>query len=362
MLFSRVVITALLLSTLLLALVGLVLLVGIGWGEVQPRYQVAYYSVDDRGRGAIMLHDTTAGLALPIHHTPHPVVSMAWSPDGEQLAFSAYADLTYRTNLLDLNTLTVRRLSDLTGSNRPLIWGPGGSNVIFQQRVGPDIHLYNTDLTTGQSTRLLPDITINGDLSYTADGAHVALTITRQGGGDIYTGPCLDCPLQRRTGNPDEDFRPAWSPDGAWLALLSNRSGRYEAYVMAAACPDMACAVQVSDEGTLPTSLSWSPDSRWLIYEVGPVNLIGSELYVVDMTCPPGDCRQRITPPGEYSSSVDWSTDSRWLVYLGRRINSSTLVLKSADCLTCDGLRLVHSADRLLAPAWRPGISPRSSN
>ena len=67
-------------------------------------------------------------------------------------------------------------------------------------------------------------------------------------------------------GSPSDEVAPAISPDGRWLAYVSNESGRAEVYVRG--FPDMAGRYQVSLEGG--TEPAWSPRGGELFYRDGP--------------------------------------------------------------------------------------------
>jgi len=62
------------------------------------------------------------------------------------------------------------------------------------------------------------------------------------------------------------EFGPAISPDGRWLAYVSDESGRYEIYVQP--FPDGGERHQIStDGGVTPV---WSPDGRSIYYRTNP--------------------------------------------------------------------------------------------
>jgi hypothetical protein len=66
------------------------------------------------------------------------------------------------------------------------------------------------------------------------------------------------------TNHPAQDTDPAWSPDGEWLAFLSDRAGKVEVFLT-----DIAGGrvTQLTDEPgiTWQAPLSWSPDGLWII-------------------------------------------------------------------------------------------------
>ncbi|HEY9283802.1 MAG TPA: hypothetical protein VIP46_10140, partial [Pyrinomonadaceae bacterium] len=126
--------------------------------------------------------------------------------------------------------------------------------------------------------------------------------------GDIYTAPAKEGEVRNLTDSQGvRELAPAWSPDGRWVAYLSDRSGEYEVYVRPS---DGAGAERrVTTDGDIwRFPVVWSPDSRMLAY---------------------GDKRQRLrfvnvetgqTTDVDRSERNDityytWSPDSRWVAY-----------------------------------------------
>lgn len=71
----------------------------------------------------------------------------------------------------------------------------------------------------------------------------------RDGNREIYLLEAGGQPVNL-TNDPGEDFSPAWSPDGEWIAFLSDRTGKAEIYTMHVT-------------GTRLTRLTTEPDIHW---------------------------------------------------------------------------------------------------
>lgn len=189
------------------------------------------------------------------------------------------------------------------------------------------------------------------------------------GDGEIYLlNP--GSPPANLTNNPAQDSDPAWSPDGEWLAFLSDRSRKTELYVINITGSRL---VQLSDEPgvTWEGPLSWSPDGklialsgvreeqggqRW-VYLVGLDGsgaraLSGSRGGAAPRFSPSGDrlayifsdgtvqgitvdrvktgekvsaswFENPLVPPSATGSAFDWSVDGAGLAYVAADLNPS---------------------------------------
>lgn len=106
--------------------------------------------------------------------------------------------------------------------------------------------------------------------SFTPDGKRLAFVeIDRATGGDIWTVPVETGPSGLRAGKPEAFLKtpfhercPAFSPDGRWLAYMSNESGQYQIYVDA--FPHKGKKRQIStDRGGYP---AWSEKANELFF------------------------------------------------------------------------------------------------
>ena len=98
-----------------------------------------------------------------------------------------------------------------------------------------------------------------------------------------------------------------WSPDGKWIAYLSDASGEYEVYLRPADGSGPARRL-TGNGGCMRFQLQWSPDSKKLAFadknlKLWWLDIDSKKLTLVD--------RARYWEIRQYS----WSPDSRWLAY-----------------------------------------------
>jgi len=117
--------------------------------------------------------------------------------------------------------------------------------------------------------------------SFTPDGKRLAYYENNAGTFQIWTVPLEAQDGQLRAGKPEQflrsqfdDAAPAFSPDGHWVAYLSNASGNWEVYVRAFPPPASGQPGQwqiLNSGGTIPRAGRpvWSRKRRELIYQAG---------------------------------------------------------------------------------------------
>jgi len=130
--------------------------------------------------------------------------------------------------------------------------------------------------------------------------------------GEVLSVPVDKGNVRNLTSSPGiADRSPAWSPDGKWIAWLSDRSGEYALYFMS---PDGLGALHVIElhgAGFYYAPI-WSPDSKKLV-----IPDKNNTLWLVDLDHPaPVKIDQsRLEEPISVGNAPRWSPDSQWIVY-----------------------------------------------
>ena len=188
-------------------------------------------------------------------------------PDGKRVAFSE-VHLNKDIWVFDSTRGTEDRVT-FEGQNAFPIWSPDSSKMAFRSdRSGP-LGIYIAQATNPREVVQLTPGPQDVPSSWTADGKELAFTrgFSATGGNtDIYVAS-VDRPMEARpliATNANENF-PEFSPDGKWLAYISNESGRATLYVQPYPGPGMR--VTVTGQG--PTEPAWSKNSSELFYRSG---------------------------------------------------------------------------------------------
>ncbi|MCK5785928.1 MAG: PD40 domain-containing protein [Candidatus Sabulitectum sp.] len=63
--------------------------------------------------------------------------------------------------------------------------------------------------------------------------------------------------------NSAEDFQPTWGPNDQWVAFSSNRTGNYEIYL---ADVDNDTLIQLTDDPALDQYPAWNPNYEWIAF------------------------------------------------------------------------------------------------
>ena len=137
--------------------------------------------------------------------------------------------------------------------------------------------------------------------------------------GDVYTVPAEKGSIRNLTRTPGiREDNVAWSPDGKWIAYLSDRTGEQELYLMPQ--NGMGKEERITSDGTM-TRLQpvWSPDSTKLAFSDKSLRL-----FYVDVT----EKKPVLIDQGRYADLTDynWSPDSKWIVYAKAAENGNQVV------------------------------------
>ncbi|HYU90931.1 MAG TPA: protein kinase [Gemmatimonadales bacterium] len=217
-----------------------------------------------------------AGSARVLPAEPQGYIAPRLSPDGRRIAVEVDEPDLVNSDVwvYDMAQHTRTRLTFDQSAHRP-IWTPDGKRIVYSRGQFSQADLYWIPADgTGPAESLLvaPEDQWAGDV--TPDGRTL---IFRSGGAgpvrSIHTLP-LQGPRtpQPFLVNQFDNHSPSLSPDGHWVAYVSNESGRLEVYVRPFPGPGGRWQVSL-DGGTEPL---WAASGRELFYRNGTKMMVAA--------------------------------------------------------------------------------------
>jgi DNA-binding SARP family transcriptional activator/Tol biopolymer transport system component len=195
--------------------------------------------------------------------------SARFSPDGRRVAVGVLPPDADQPDIWEVHLTgnTFRRVTFDSGSLSP-VWSADGRRIAFANKpggrpFGNAIRWIPTDGSDSAET-LLPFASGQFPTDFTPDGQALLLQIRHPATGwDIWILPLQgDRRLQPYLRGPADEHSAVVSPDGRWLAYISNEAGRNEVYVRP--FPTPGPPVQLSSGGGREPR--WAPSGRELFY------------------------------------------------------------------------------------------------
>ncbi|MGO9270830.1 MAG: PDZ domain-containing protein [Terriglobia bacterium] len=263
----------------------------------------------------IWIYNFKANTIEQMPHTEWTDTFPMWHED--TIYFDSDRGAEHRLNLYSysLKSHEIRQLTHFKDFD--VEWPSLGSDAIVFENGG---YLYVFDLQTEKAKKLtiyLPGdrelarkhwdnvsklVTTAFDIS--PDGKRALLSAR----GDVFTVPAKEGSIRNLTRTPGIRERDAaWSPDGRWVAYVSDRTGEDELYVVPQ--DGMGPETRITSDGAMyRLAPAWSPDSKKLLYANKDCRL-----YYVDVKekKPVLIDQNRYFDLNEYV----WSPDSHWVAY-----------------------------------------------
>jgi Tol biopolymer transport system component len=206
------------------------------------------------------------GAAQPLPLSTRPYSTPRISPDGRRFLFWTQGDRNVWAH--DLSRGVTTRLT-FEGRNARAIWTPDGTRITYvSATAGAENLFWRPADGSGTTDRLAPSEFQQAPGAWTPDGKTLLfMQCDPATGFDIWTLPLEgDRKPHPFLQTPFNEQYADLSPDGRWLAYVSNQSGRAEVYLQPYPGPGARQQISV-DGGTAP---AWSRDGRELFYITTP--------------------------------------------------------------------------------------------
>lgn len=230
---------------------------------------------------------------LTLPPEPSTFSRLAWSPDGQRIAFSATTPMG-KTHLYSLATDGSGWEKLESDASTPVTWSPDGEWITFARA----LH-YLAMSPGGDESRVLPgDAIFDGSLAWSPDSRKAAYW-TRDIGDDIYHLRVLDFAdnglqtvTRTRALGSGRDHGIAWSPDASLIAVVVRGDGQDELGVVHAVTGE---ARGVFRGGQIAIEYPcWSMDGEWIVFSATSARIESAEQAIFRIR-PGGTDLERLT-------------------------------------------------------------------
>jgi len=237
---------------------------GAGQYDVAPNGTLAYASGPLVYSSTLVTVDR-AGAEQELPIPPRDYIHARISPDGRRIALDTVLGQDIWTYEVDRGAMT--RLTSAHTSLHP-VWTADGKALVFDAQLGTGLERKAVDgaqpaeLIASEAALYLTAVSASPDGRVVAversdDLEAFDIGILPLDGGDVE--PLLADPRFR-------ELSPVFSPDGRWLAYVSDESGKNEVYVQP--YPQLDQRWPVSTGGGVEPA--WSPKGNEIFYRTGP--------------------------------------------------------------------------------------------
>jgi TolB protein len=320
-----------------------------GNGNLEVQFQLF-----DVFRGEQLIGYSIPATAQGLRRTAHQISDLIYEAlTGERGAFTtrvAYIVASrpggrenYQLQVADADGFGARTVLN---SNRPIMspaWSPDGNRLAYVSFEEGRPEIYVQDTLSGQRRRLLPAGASSSAPAWSPDGSRLALTSSRDGNPDIYVYDMASSQLRRLTRNPAIDTEPAWSPDGRSLIFTSDRGGGPQIYRVAAGGGDPQ---RMTFEGRYNARGSFSPDGKQLTLVHGENNRYSIGVLEIDTGI------LQLLTDGALDESPSFAPNGSMIIYATAGHDRGVLTAVSIDGRVRQRLLLQEGDVR--DPAWSP--------
>ena len=262
----------------------------------------------------------TDGSRAPWQFTTSPQNANAprWSPDGQSLAFISSrtsadgpaGDDKPQVWILSMSGGEARRITNLKNGANSFQWSPDGKRLACLSRTGPsdnraeskdrsDVrhyshisykfndtgwfddrrgHIWIVDSKTGAAKQITSGEDWNdADPQWSPDGARIAFVSNRTGkeyeenrNADVWVISAEGGPLTRISDHDEADNSPRWSPDGKTIAFVGRiREDEHPKIWLAPSAGGAPATLAARNLDLIPSDLDWAEDGRALYFQTG---------------------------------------------------------------------------------------------
>lgn len=191
-----------------------------------------------------------------------PIISPAWAPDGNRIAYVSFEQKKPIIYVQTLSTSQRRVLANFPGSNSAPAWSPDGRRLAIVLTRDGHSQIYTIGADGGTPTRISTSGSIDTEPNFSPDGQWILFTSDRGGSPQIYRMPASGGPAERMTFTGTYNVSPRYSPDGKSFAFVQRDGSRFSIMLQEIGTRQV---IPLTDGG-IDESPSFAPNGQMILY------------------------------------------------------------------------------------------------
>ncbi len=293
-----------------------------------------------------------SGLRKAAHHLSDAIYKKITGIEGIFTTRIAYVT---STELGDNKRLFNLDIADYDGSNKVSIaqskepimspaWSPDANQIAYVSFENKVSEIFVQTLNTGERRSVAKYKGINGSPAWSPDGKKLALTLSKDGNADIYILTLANKSLRKLTTSWAIDTEAAWSPDGRQILFTSDRGRLPQLYVKAS--NGQGSATRITFDGGYNARGSFSADGKTVVMVQGVHG--NYRIAVLDLS----SRTNRVLTNGPLDESPSFAPNGQTIIYARRKLNKEILSTVTLDGVTKQDIQ--HTSGYVREPAWAP--------
>ncbi len=194
--------------------------------------RVAYVTVPDVASGGRQYLLQIAGSdgwgAKTVLKSTQPILSPAWSPDGNKIAYVSFEKKRSIVFVQDVWTGKREQIAQFDGLNSAPAWSPDGRRLALTLSKDGNPEIYVLDIQSSKIRRITQHTAIDTEPAWSPDGNSIVFTSGRSGTPQLYKVPAAGGSAQRLTFQGEYNAGGSYAPDGKSIVLISNQGNGYQ--------------------------------------------------------------------------------------------------------------------------------------
>ncbi|WP_117234283.1 Tol-Pal system beta propeller repeat protein TolB [Vibrio maerlii] len=191
-----------------------------------------------------------------------PLMSPAWSPDGEKLAYVSFQNGQAEIFIMNIYSGKREKVTSYPRHNGAPRFSPDGKSLALVLSKTGSLHVYTLDLQSKKLTQVTRGRSNNTEPYWHPDGKSLVFTSDRGGKPQIYRVNLADNSSSRLTWQGRQNLSGQITPDGRFLVMVNQSNSGFNL-----AKQDLESgAVQILTKTLLDESPSIAPNGGMVIY------------------------------------------------------------------------------------------------